>query len=183
MSTNIDNHTTTTPRNPDTPYNFGPASTRDDIVFTSERPGGDPPAANVKVSMDAVQKQIDFFKAKGIRHVLILLDDHELDIYEPPGLITKYSENGLTVHRNPMGIAGSSENAKRILQKAMNRKEKMVAHCTHGMGRSGRIAAGWLVMQYGLTPSQATEEVLQTAREHGVERMGDVRALEQWLSK
>ena len=61
--------------------------------------------------------------------------------------------------------------------------EKVTAHCTHGMGRSGRVAAGWLVERHGLTPEQATDQTLQAAREHGVERMGAVGLLEKWMTK
>lgn len=61
--------------------------------------------------------------------------------------------------------------------------EKAVAHCTHGMGRSGRVAAGWLVYKYGLDTEEATEAVLAAARLNGVERMGSVRALNAWVGK
>ena len=43
-----------TTRNPATLHNFGPASARDTIVYTSERPGGDPDA-NAKISVLVVQ--------------------------------------------------------------------------------------------------------------------------------
>ena len=32
--------------------------------------------------------------------------------------------------------------------------EKVVAHCTHGMGRSGRVSAAWLAVRYGLSPEE-----------------------------
>jgi len=172
---------TTTPRHPDTAFNFGPASALDEIVFTSERPGGDPPTKDAKIPISTVQEWADFMKGRDIQHVLVLLDDHELEIYEEPGLLAKYEENGFRVHRNPMNGKGSVENAEKILKSIASANEKVVCHCTHGMGRSGRVAAGWLVLQYGLTPQEATREALQTSEIHGMERMGNVQALSTWL--
>jgi protein-tyrosine phosphatase len=58
-----------------------------------------------------------------------------------------------------------------------------VAYCTHGMGRSGRVAAGWLVHKYGLSVEEAVDEALEAARIHGVERMGSPRQLKSgWQS-
>lgn len=173
---------TITPRHPDTVHNFGPASTRDEIVHTSERPGGDPQGATAQIFMNQVQGSIDFMLSQNIQQVMVLLEDNELDIYEAPGLLAKYQQNNLQVHRNPMTVVGSAANAQRILVAAAECNEKIVCHCTHGMGRSGRIAAGWLVMKYGLSPEAATKEALATARTHGMERMGDVDALTEWLT-
>jgi len=170
-----------TPRDPKTQHNFGPASSRDDILYTSERPGGDPGEDGTEISTSLVQEWINFMKTKGVQHVLVLLDDNELDIYQSPGLLTLYQQNGLTVHRNPMGVHGAAERAIQTIRDVEAAKEKIVAHCTHGMGRSGRIAAGWLSIRYGLSTKDATNEALDSARKNGMQRMGHQKALEAWL--
>jgi protein-tyrosine phosphatase len=176
-STYIETH-----RNPETLFNFGPASARDEIVFTCARPGGDPQGGQ-KIPESAAEEWIKFMKSKGIRRVLVLLEDEELVAYEEPGLLQWYHDHGFQVHRNPMGLEGSSQNAEKILKEAEAANEKIVAHCTHGMGRSGRIAAGWLAMRYGLSAQEATKEAIQTSAKFGMERMGDAKQLEDWLKR
>jgi protein-tyrosine phosphatase len=184
-------------------FNFGPASDRDTVLYTAERPGGDHP------SLHAIKPWINFVKTKGITDVLVLLDDNELEQYEnsvddkdkesivhdeddhnrvgdgSPSLLAMYEQHGLTVHRvAPMSGVGACTAVQAIVQKIMKQQEqkkKIVAHCTHGYGRSGRVAAGWLVMQYGLSPDKATEEVMATAQKYGVERLGDTTKLKEWL--
>lgn len=170
-----------TPRNPDTLHNFGPASTRDSIVHTAERPGGDPQEDNACITMEQVQEWIDFMKAQDIHRVLVLLEDAKLAIYEAPGLLEKYKSAGFHVYRNPMDVEGSASRAKQILQDAFHANKKIVVHCTHGQGRCGRVAAGWVSMQYGLSSQEAIQEVLTTARAYGVGRVGDIVALDNWL--
>jgi Cyclin-dependent kinase inhibitor 3 (CDKN3) len=178
MSTDKD--VVVTPRNLATLHNFGPASSRDAIVHTSERPGGDP-EGGASIPTAKVMEWIEFMKSHAVKQVLVLLDDNELDVYEEPGLLALYEQNGLKAHHNLMGPQGSSKNVEKILKEAEATNEKIVAHCTHGMGRSGRVAAGWLVQRYGLSTQEATNEALETALKNGQERMGNVMALEQWL--
>lgn len=39
------------------------------------------------------------------------------------------------------------------------------------MGRSGRVAAGWLIGECGLSPFEATNEVIMLARKMAMERL------------
>ena len=173
-----------TPLGEATQHNFGPASHRDNVVFTCERPGGDPSNKGSLIETTAVVPEwIDFIKkTHRIHTVLILMDKEEMDsAYDVPGLIQAYREGGMAVHHVPMGSPEAPKRIMSILKDVESKGERVAAHCTHGMGRSGRVAAGWLVTRYGLSPEQATEEVLETAREHGVERTGAPRLLEKWL--
>ena len=170
-----------TSRKPETLFNFGPASYRDSIVYTCERPGGDP-EGDSKIPVSSVEEWIVFMKRQGIQRVMVLLDENELEVYEqPPGLLQLYRDHGLQVHMNPMGFVGSAQHAEQLLNDAVAAEEKIVAHCTHGMGRSGRVAAGWLVMKYGLPPQEASVEAIETAIQYGVERMGNPTKLQAWL--
>lgn len=174
----------TTPRDPNTLHNFGPASHRDSLLFTAERPGGDPPSEDAVIRAATVAEWVDFMKARGITDVLVLLDDNELDIYESPGLLCTYEQEGLAVHRAPMGEAGASDRVMGIIRSVKEKSRgKIVAHCTHGMGRSGRVAAGWLAEEYGLSPTDATDEAMTLAKEEGMERMGAPDLLKKWLEK
>lgn len=111
------------------------------------------------------------------------MEPRELDIaYEEPGLINEYERSGIKVHHIPYSSPGAAEKVYRVQQEAEVAHEKVTIHCTHGMGRSGRAAALWLVNRYGLSTIEAFEEVLETARLHGVERMGAPHLLEAWMT-
>eukprot|EP00521_Asterionellopsis_glacialis_P001112 CAMPEP_0195247220 /NCGR_PEP_ID=MMETSP0706-20130129/843_1 /TAXON_ID=33640 /ORGANISM="Asterionellopsis glacialis, Strain CCMP134" /LENGTH=198 /DNA_ID=CAMNT_0040298695 /DNA_START=21 /DNA_END=614 /DNA_ORIENTATION=- len=175
-----------TDRSPNTPHNFGPASSKDETLFTCERPGGDPAVhsnhnlQDVKIPTSSVEMWIGFMKSRGIKHIVILLDDNELECYESPGLLEFYTRAGFYIHRTRMAEAGAAKSFFDIISQVESKGEKAVAHCTHGMGRSGRVAAGWLVMKFGISPEEATRIAIGTARNHGMERMGNVSALEKW---
>jgi protein tyrosine/serine phosphatase len=168
-------------------HNFGPVSARDSIVHTCARPGGDnsKEGKNKIPTSEAVSEWIQFMTdpERNIRHVIILLSDEELEAYDDPVLIAAYQSGGITVHHIPY-------NSEKSYVKIMSELEKIeqegngnvTAHCTHGMGRSGRVAAGWLVHRYGLTVEDAVEETLAMARKAGVERMGSLRQLAEWIS-
>jgi protein-tyrosine phosphatase len=170
----------------DLPFNFGLASTRDTFLYTCERPGGDPGAeggggSSKLLSRMEAQPQIDFLRQRAVQNVLILLDDKELEHYEEPGLIQLYERAGIQVHRQPMGEEGAAQNILKIIQQMESNQQPIAAHCTHGMGRSGRVAAAWVSARYGLSPEEATMEVMDWARSEGIQRMGNANKLEEWL--
>eukprot|EP00957_Ditylum_brightwellii_P207610 15353736-Ditylum_brightwellii.AAC.1 len=61
------------------------------------------------------------------------------------------------------------------------KNKKIVAHCTYGMGLSGRIAARWLSVWYGLSTKDTTTEALDTAQMQGMQRMSHQKVLEAWI--
>jgi len=175
--------TTRTPGSEETRYNFGPASSRDTVLFTAARPGN-PPGDRKFDNIDdaAVREWIQYMKQeKGISHVLVLLDDNEMESYLPTGLETLYQTGGMSYTIQPMKAPGAASNIFAKLDEAATRNERVVAHCTGGVGRSGRVAAGWLAHRYGLTPEAATDEAMQQAIESGVKRKGNVEMLQAWL--
>lgn len=161
-------------------YNFGPASGRDEIVITCERPGGDTNGTMINTTSQ-VSKWMAFMSTKHISHVIILLEEAELKAYEPPGLIPAYQDAGMIVHHIPYSSLNASSRILEIFKEVSQNNQKAVAHCTHGMGRSGRVAAAWLVQKYHLTPLEAVEEALEAARTAKIERMGAPRQLQEWM--
>ena len=114
--------------------------------------------------------------------VVALLDDNEFVNYEPTGLLNMYREAGLKCILQPMDDPAAPHRILSWLADTEKCGERVVTHCTGGVGRCGRVAAAWLVHRYGLSPQQATDEVLEEARRSGVTRKGDPVLLEQWLS-
>jgi len=174
-----------TPASSDNPHNFGPASTRDTTVYTCERPGGDPGDDAVKINTKtSVQEWVEYMTKddRNIKHVIILLEPTELDVYDEPGLLQAYQNAGMTVRHLPMAFPESFAIMNQ-LDEIHAKGERVVAHCTHGMGRSERVAAGWLVHKYGLSCEDAVQEALAAARTAGVERMGAPMQLQAWISE
>ena len=127
------------------PQNFGPASTRDSTVFTCGRPGGDPADKDTKIPTQAVVDEwVEFMTTseRQIKHVVILLSDEELEAYEEPGLIAAYEAAGIVVHHIPLASENSYQAIMTDIDQIEAKGERVVAHCTHGVGRSGRVAAG-----------------------------------------
>ena len=160
-----------------TPFNFGPASLRDQTLYTSERPGADDknnqpggtPAAEI-------QLWVDFMKQQGVKHVITLLEAEELSWYDPP-IFETYEREGFTFTHAPFGAEDARARVLAAIRVAEAAGEKIVAHCTHGFGRSGCVAAAWLVDRYDLTLIEATQEAVETAHGLSVERQGEVPRL------
>lgn len=120
-------------------------------------------------------------KDKEIHHVLMLLDDNELEDYPEPGLEEMYKNAGFIVHHEPMSEEGAANRIFDILDTAEKNGESVVAHCTHGQGRSGRVSAAWLVHRYGLSPEDATREVMEHAEQESIVRLGNHLKLQEWM--
>jgi protein-tyrosine phosphatase len=160
-------------------------------------------SGNQKIdTVKAVRDWVKFMTATErppITDVFILLDDKELEAYNSPGLIQAYKDAGMTVHHTPYNAPKSyktimeqldvvfnrsSDNANADAASVVHRRRpRAVVHCTHGMGRSGRVAAGWLVYKYGLNVDDAVDEALAAARLAGVERMGSPQQLTEWIQE
>ena len=168
-----------TPGNSETPHNFGPASPLDQTLYTAKQPGI---VVDDKISTESVQEWIDHISAQGVTNVITLLSDDELEIYEEPGLKALLEQAGMKCFISPMGDLGACDRVFTVVREAEAKGEKVVCHCTGGVGRAGRVAAGWLVHRYSLTPEVATLIVLDQAYQSGVKRLGHTEKLSGWLN-
>ncbi|KAL7571840.1 hypothetical protein ACA910_002918 [Epithemia clementina (nom. ined.)] len=171
------------------PYNFGPASSRGTTLYTCGRPGGgNPPDKDATFPTKIVVDEWAKFMTspdRQIRHAVILLSDKELQAYEDPGLLAAYEAAGITAYHIP--LAADNNNSYQTIMATLDqidaKGERAVTHCTGGVARCGRVAAGWIVHKYGITPEEATEETLEAARANKVERMGSPQLLKAWIGE
>jgi protein-tyrosine phosphatase len=142
-------------------YKFAPASEYEPIVFGSARPG---------YSNEQVNEWIEFMQNQGIQRVCCLLPESQL---------TRYS-NLLDVYRQTFGLdqvcwtpiedfhfADPEILIHQILPflvLANQRQEKVVVHCSGGIGRTGHVLAAWLVAGRGLSNQAAIAAVKQTGK-------------------
>ena len=132
------------------------------------------------ISETSVEEWISFMKENKVKRVLTLLDPNEIELYEQP-LESIYKRHGFAFAHVPMGKPGVVDRVMAALEEALQANERIIAHCTHGMGRSGRVSAAWLVHKYGLSAEEATEEVMATAEISNIVRLGSAEKLSAWM--
>lgn len=142
-------------------YKFASASEDEPIVFGSARPG---------YRSEQVKEWIEFMQHQDIKRVCCLLPESQL---------IRYS-NLLDVYRQSFGLdqvcwtpiedfhlADSKMLIHQILPflaAANQNHEKVVVHCSGGVGRTGHVLAAWLVAGRGLSSKAAIAAVKQTGK-------------------
>ena len=142
-------------------YRFAPASEHEPIVFGSARPG---------YSNEQVNEWTEFMQNQDIQRICCLLPESQLRHYS----------NLLDVYRQTFGLdqvcwtpiedfhfADPEILIHQILPflaLANQHQEKVVVHCSGGIGRTGHVLAAWLVAGRGLSNQDAIAAVKQTGR-------------------
>lgn len=167
-----------------TQFNFGPVSLRDSIVYTCERPGGDPTEPGTVLTPSKVLPEwIEYIRNKhGITNVIVLLSHEELKAYGEDGLLQAYRNNEMNAFHIPYSSENSAGRILNVLRDIKSKNGKVTVHCTHGMGRSGCVAALWLHQEYELQSEDAINETLETARKYGVQRIGSMQQVNEWIA-
>jgi protein-tyrosine phosphatase len=144
-----------------TMYKFASASENEPMIFGSARPG---------YSDEQVNEWIEFIQNQGIQRVCCLL---------PQSQLRRYS-NLLGVYRQTFGLDQVCwtpiedfhfANPKIFIHQilpflalANQRHEKVVVHCSGGIGRTGHVLAAWLVAGRGFSNKAAISAVKRTGK-------------------
>ncbi|HIK17528.1 MAG TPA: dual specificity protein phosphatase family protein [Leptolyngbyaceae cyanobacterium M33_DOE_097] len=142
-------------------YKFAAASENEPIVFGSARPG---------YSNEQVDQWIEFMQNQDIARICCLLPEAQLARYA----------NLLDIYRQTFGLdqvcwapiedfcfATPEILAHQILPFlaiANQNDEKVVIHCSGGVGRTGHVLAAWLVAGRGFSNKAAIDAVKQTGK-------------------
>ena len=121
----------------------------------------------------ALAEDMADLQARGFTHVVCLIRDEEFEGYGVPGLLSAYSEAGLVVRRLPIAdgnvpTLAEMQDLIAWLIEQMHVGARVLVHCVGGLGRTGTVAACYLVTR-GLHPLAAIAEV---------RRIRDPRAVE-----
>ncbi len=142
-------------------YRFTAASADESIVFGAARPG---------YADEQVRRWIKFMIDRDIQRVCCLLTRKQLDRYD--NLLDSYRQAFGREHVcwepiEDFSLATPELLIDRILPFlaiADRQQEKVVVHCSGGIGRTGHILAAWLVAGRGLTFESAISAVRKTGR-------------------
>ena len=145
---------------------FSPATTAEPTVFGARRPGFPFP----RVSPITVNTWVQFMHLHHISRVVCLLPQRQLDGY---GQLLKAYKQGFGAANvcwspiNDFKLAGVSTLTQVIipfLADTNHRHERVVVHCSGGVGRTGHILAAWLVSFRGMSNEEAIQAVRKTGR-------------------
>lgn len=148
-------------------YGFCAAFEEGEIVFGAQRPG----YSSKNVGEGVVREWIAFMKNNGIRRIVCLLPQEQLEYYTSP-ILDVYKEdfgreNVLWAPVEDFHLC-NKETLRKILQflkDADNKGERVVVHCSGGLGRTGHVLAAWLVFGRGFSIKDALNAVERTGRD------------------
>ncbi|WP_375511584.1 dual specificity protein phosphatase family protein [uncultured Nostoc sp.] len=142
-------------------YKFAPAWENEQIVFGAARPG---------YTNNKVQDWIEFMKCQDIKRVCCLLHEQQLACYSE--LLNTYKQEfgNQLVSWAPVAdfhlcdLETLTQKILPFLIEADKQNEKVVVHCSGGIGRTGHVLAAWLVSVQGLSNKVAIAAVKKTGR-------------------
>jgi protein-tyrosine phosphatase len=142
-------------------YKFAAASVDESIVFGAARSG---------YTDRQVEQWVEFMRDRDIQRVCCLLSESQLNRYAD--LLNTYRQN-FGIDRVCWAPIDDFRLVDRqlllqdilpFLADADRLNEKVVVHCSGGVGRTGQVLAAWLVAGRGYSGKSAIDTVIQTGR-------------------
>lgn len=122
---------------------------------------------------------------EGIYHILSLITEQEYVDYGVTDLKSELIQNEIQQKQVPIldQRVPSFAQMKEILEwmdEALSKGHKVLIHCVGGLGRSGTVAAAYLIWKHGLDSKSAIQKVRESRSERAVESLEQIRFLELW---
>ncbi|MDZ8108875.1 MAG: dual specificity protein phosphatase family protein [Nostoc sp. DedQUE12a] len=142
-------------------YKFAPAWENEQVVFGAMRPG---------YTNEMLKDWIQFMKRQDIKRVCCLLPDEQLTSYSD--LLGRYKQEfgsqlvcwAPIADFNLADLETLTQKIIPFLIEADKQNQKVVVHCSGGIGRTGHVLAAWLVSVRGLSNEAAIKAVKKTGR-------------------
>lgn len=122
----------------------------------------------------SISEDIEMIKKDNISAVLSLVTEIEFEEYGVTDLKSAYTRGGLESRHFPIIDQGvpSLESMHEVLgwmHGLMKEKKNILIHCVGGLGRSGTVAACYLIKYYGYKPEDAIDEVRKHRSDRAIE--------------
>jgi protein-tyrosine phosphatase len=120
-----------------------------------------------------LERDLDDLREAGVRWLLLLVDDRELERWGDPGIVERAASEGITIERRPLtdGTApASAEAMDEMLARVASAREHgdVAVACMGGVGRTGTVVACALI-RAGLSAAEAIRRVRQVRHPEAVE--------------
>jgi protein-tyrosine phosphatase len=131
-----------------------------------------------------LSRDLEALHAAGVRHLLLLVEDHELERWGDPSIVERGREAGIEVDRLPIPDGSPPVRAADMdallarLNDARTEADAAVA-CMGGVGRTGTVAACALVAA-GHSAADAIHRVREVRHPTAVETPGQVAFVEAY---
>lgn len=129
-------------------------------------------------------EDVEQIKANGYFTVLCLVTLAELEEYGVNNIIDFYSQNGITVKHLPILDQGIPTKEQALDTLTWMREElktgNLLIHCVGGLGRSGTLAALYLLQEEGFSPVDAIQTVRKARSPRAIESKLQEEFLTNW---
>jgi protein-tyrosine phosphatase len=131
----------------------------------------------------SMEDDMEAMKKQGVTHVITLLTANEFEYYGVENLMESYKENGFVTRRSPMLDGGATsitemDELAEWIQASLDDGAHIMIHCVGGLGRSGLVAASYLISQ-GASAAVASKAVRSARSSKAIE----TRAQEKFLNR
>lgn len=134
-----------------------------------------------------LQKDLDTIQQHGVSSVMCLVTPDELEYYGVPELMEEYRKRGMQSLFFPIldqhaPNRGALEEALEWLDRQRAEKKSALIHCVGGLGRSGLVAAAYL-MQNGYDLQSSIEMVRSARSERAIETEEQMEFLQRFYRR
>ncbi|TGK82372.1 isochorismatase family protein [Leptospira noumeaensis] len=128
---------------------------------------------------------LNTIKKEGISHVLSLITEQEYSQYGVSDLKSELNQNGIEQKQVPIldqRVPSLTQMKEMVewMDQALVNQHRVLIHCVGGLGRSGTVAAAYLIWKHGLDSESAIQKVRESRSERAVESLEQIRFLELW---
>ncbi|WP_411824757.1 isochorismatase family protein [Leptospira sp. 'Mane'] len=139
-------------------------------------PGRKDRGRNLADDMEEMKKQ-------GVTHVVSLITEQEYSDYGVSEMKAEYKNANFETFYLPtldqrVPTLSSFHETIEWMDKALKEKGKILIHCVGGLGRSGTLAAGYLIWKEKMTAKEAIQKIRESRSERAIES----REQEKYLS-
>lgn len=139
----------------------------------------------------SLAEDIEVMKSEKIKAVLVLITLDEFEEYGVSELIGEYKNSGFEVLHKPVADQSVPSQRQRDdilqwLEQKTSQGQHVLVHCVGGLGRSGTIAAMYLMKMNHLNAREAIRAVRAARSERAIEsnsQLRSIREFEQHLSR